>query len=855
MDFQVDLTNCDREPIHTPGSIQPHGAMLVCDAVSLAVLRASANIAHLIGCAASPGCDLADIVGDETAHTIRNAAAKAGGSEIAGIVLGAWLPHVPNAFDITVHRHKDLVFIEFEPAAEGGATAEGALDLTQGLIRRIALESNVDSIAKAGARLVRAMLGYDRVMVYRLLHNGAGRVIAEARRGDLASFMGQHFPASDIPYQARRLYLLNTIRMIANAAYAPVQLEPPPALGEAAIDMSYAQLRSVSPVHCEYLRNMGVRASLSISIVVDGELWGLISCHHDTPKVVPLALRIGAELFGQYFSLQVSVAERRAEIAASSMARERLDRIVGGLSPDRAVQDSLRDHLADFKSLVACDGAAIWIDERWTAVGATPQPIDVRALMELVASEAKSSVWTTQELAAYLDPEAYGTTVAGMLAIPLSSTPRDYLLLFRSEEAHEIEWAGEPVKSLVHTDAGVRLSPRGSFATWLEDVKGRSKPWTAPELAMAEAIRTYLRDAVLRHNEQTAEERTRAEQRRRILNEELNHRVKNIIALVQSIALQTGAHATSVADYSTSLEGRLRALAFAHDQSLAGGNSGDLGTLIEAEASLHRYGAAPDRVTAAGPRVRLDDRTFGVLALVVHEMMTNAAKYGALSVPDGKLSLQWQFDGQGDCEISWTESGGPTVAPPEREGFGSKLIRSTLAYDLGGSAEVDFRPAGVSATFRIPARRASLEPGQAAPAVATEMAIGSLAGLSVLVVEDQALIAMDTEETLRNLGAGEVRLAPSVQDAMRLLDIALPDVAILDFNLGGETSAEIADRLTAQGVPFLFATGYGDGVVMPERFRHLKLLRKPLNGSHLAARIAAARAALRPEGPVAPDPP
>ena len=183
-----------------------------------------------------------------------------------------------------------------------------------------------------------------------------------------------------------------------------------------------------------------------------------------------------------------------------------------------------------------------------------------------------------------------------------------------------------------------------------------------------------------------------------------------------------------------------------------------------------------------------------------------------------------------------------------------KLIRSTLAYDLGGSAEVDYRPEGVGARFRIPASRATLEAGPAATPVAAELAIGSLAGLSVLVVEDQALIAMDTEDTLRNLGAGDVRLAPSVQDAMRLLDSFLPDVAILDFSLGGETSAEIADRLTAQGVPFLFATGYGDGVVMPERFRHLPLLRKPVNGSHLAARIATAHAASRPEGPAEPDP-
>jgi light-regulated signal transduction histidine kinase (bacteriophytochrome) len=303
MSETVDLTNCDREPIHIPGSVQPHGAMLVCDPATFHVLFCSENIARVLGRDESDltGRPLYDVIGEQAAHDVRNAAAKAGGSEIAGVLLGLTLPDVDTPLDVVVHGHKGRMFVEIEPSLDGGKSAHDALDATQALIRRIALESHVAGIATSGAKLVRAMLGYDRVMVYQFLHNGAGRVIAEAKRSNMSSFMGQHFPASDIPYQARRLYLANTIRMIGDAGYKPIPLQPALAEGESPVDMSFAQLRSVSPIHCEYLLNMGVYASMSISIIVDGELWGLISCHHDSPRVVPMPVRIGAALVGQNF--------------------------------------------------------------------------------------------------------------------------------------------------------------------------------------------------------------------------------------------------------------------------------------------------------------------------------------------------------------------------------------------------------------------------------------------------------------------------------------------------------------------------------------------------------------------------
>ena len=838
MNNPVDLTNCDREPIHTPGSIQPHGAMLICDPRTGSVIYASANANEFLGTSGDVvGRTLASTIGEAGAHDLRNAAAKAGGSQTAGALRAHRLPNSDTPFDITIHNYHDRLFVEFEHSQIPSAKLDDPLDMTQSTVRRIALESSIPMIAATAAKLVRAMLQYDRVMIYRFLHNGAGTVIAEAKRGESHSFINQFFPASDIPVQARRLYLLNWIRMIGDVNYVPVPILP--ASDSAPVDMSYAHLRSVSPIHVEYLNNIGVAGSLSISIVVDGHLWGLIACHHDTPKIVPLPQRLGAELFGQYFSLQIAGAERRAEFIMASQARERLDAIISALTPDEPVRDILLSRLKEFSALMPCNGAGLWIDGDWTSTGHAPPRDRINALMDYVSQVSGESIWATHELRADDHGQFdFGTEVAGMLVIPLSSLGKDWLVFFRSEESFNIEWAGEPKKTLVSSIHGARLTPRGSFDAWREEVLGHCSPWSEADRVVAESIRTYLRDVVLRHTEATEEERERADKRRRMLNDELNHRVKNIIALVKSIALQTGANAKTVEDYSRSLEGRLRALAFAHDQSLSG-IGGDLLTLMEAEASLHRYGERPDRVVVDGPPVGLNDRAFGVVALLMHEMMTNAAKYGSLSTPEGKLVIDWTMTNEGDCDLHWTESDGPPVHAPENSGFGSKLIRTSIEYDLGGKVTIDYNPAGLVGHFVLPARHVTPPTMTRMPTPQISMSSpNALKGLSILLVEDQALIAMDAEDALIKLGAASVSAHPSVRDAMTSLTASRPDFAVLDYNLDGETTGAIASELMRLKVPFLFVTGYGDSIMIPDKFRSVPIVRKPISLRDLSEKIA-----------------
>jgi light-regulated signal transduction histidine kinase (bacteriophytochrome) len=670
--------------------------------------------------------------------------------------------------------------------------------------------------------------------------NGDGRVAAEAKASGLHSLLGQYFPHSDIPVQARQLYLKNWIRIIGNSDYVPVPVRPALSPGQSVIDMSFAHLRSVSPVHCQYLRNMGVASSMSVSVVVNGELWGLIACHHETPKVLSVPLRVATELFAQYFSLQIAAAEARSVKRAARYARRRLDAIFEDDDPDVAVETLLQQRLKDFSSLIPSDGVGVWIDGIWTSLGSVLGRDDIPALILAARKMSKAKdVWETHDLTAHLDETAViGRAVAGVLLIPISVSPATHLIYFRSERAHEIEWAGNPQKA--DTTVGDRrdLNPRASFQVWKKTVRGRSLPWSDDNVTVAAAVRGYFRDLILQHRDASEEQRAKTEAQRELLNAELNHRVKNVLALVKSIASQTGIHSTSIEEFAASFEGRLRALSFAHDQSYASHDGGELRGLIDAEASMHRFQQLPNRFIINGPPVGLSERAFGVFALLLHEIMTNAAKYGCLSQPGGALSVEWKLDTAGNCVLEWSETGGPVVVKPTRHGFGTSLIHRTVTADLGGDVQLDFLPTGLRARFVIPA--AHLHAVASPPPV--EQQKGSeplvLKGLTILLVEDQSLIAMDVEEMLRELSCAEVMTAASVSHAIRLMDEVTPDLAVLDFNLGGETSEAIADELLRRSVPFVFATGYSDSSGVPRRFASIPVVKKPMTLEALSATLA-----------------
>ncbi|MEG0634744.1 MAG: GAF domain-containing protein, partial [Pseudomonas sp.] len=288
----VNLTNCDREPIQIPGSIQPHGCLLACNASASVVLRHSANTLGMLGVTGEiNGQRLETIIGTEAAHTLRNSLARVKEASRPALSFAVSLPS-GQAFDVAAHLFKGTAILEFERC---GASIAEPIELVRTVIAQLREIDRSDKLFPDTARRVRALLGYDRVMIYQLGPDGAGKVIAEAKRSGLESFLGQYFPASDIPQQARALYLRNPVRIISNATFTTVPIEPVLDLSGEPLDLSYAHLRSVSPIHCEYLSNMGVGASMSISVIVDGALWGLIACHHYAPRTLSMGQRVAAE--------------------------------------------------------------------------------------------------------------------------------------------------------------------------------------------------------------------------------------------------------------------------------------------------------------------------------------------------------------------------------------------------------------------------------------------------------------------------------------------------------------------------------------------------------------------------------
>ena len=706
------------------------------------------------------------------------------------------------------------------------------------MMARLDQPSDFAGYFKAAARQLRALTGFDRVMVYRFDTDGSGEVVGEAARHDIGSLLGLHYPASDIPQQARALYLRTPLRIIADIRAAPVPVQPARDPAGGLLDMSLSVLRSVSPIHIEYLANMGVAASMSVSIIIEGKLWGLFACHHYAAFCPSFQKRTIAELFGQMFALKLESRDRQEAAAYESNARHVTDRLLASVAGDVSLLDNPEWVGEMLRTIIPCDGIGIWIGTRTACGGSAPPPEAIPAIARRLNTLAAGRVFATDHLAAIVPgAEDYAAQAAGVLSIPISRTPRDYVLLFREERVRQARWAGDPHKPVSFGPHGARLSPRESFAEWRQDIRNRSHPFSAAEQRIAETLRGSLIEVVLRLSDAAQSERQSAAERQELLIAELNHRVRNILALIRGLVRQSRHAQGQTADYIALLEGRIEALARAHDQITQDNWAPALlRTLIETEAAAY-LGGKRAQLEAKGDAVLLEPSAFSTMALVVHELMTNSAKYGALSTSGG-VRVTWKRDPSGDLVIDWVESGGPVVQAPLRQGFGTTIIQRSVPYDLKGKAQIWYKPAGFEAQFVIPARyvRLATETRQHLKNAQTPETTGSATTLSgrVLLVEDNLIIAMDAEDILTKLGATEVMTVSNVAQALDTLKRERPDIAVLDINLGEETSFPVADALKAAGIRFVFATGYGDQLRLPEAHAGTPMVKKPYTAASLS---------------------
>jgi light-regulated signal transduction histidine kinase (bacteriophytochrome) len=842
----IDLTNCDREPIHILGAVQPIGVLIGVSHDWL-IERASANLSDFLGveAGAALGAPLESLISHEALHTIRNRVSALAGVDAVERVFGLRLREDLDLFDVAIHASGDLIVIEAEPAKGGHGDATNKV---RSMIARIDGKDTFAAFVQEGARLVRGLSGFDRVMVYRFDADGSGEVVAEACRPDIGSFKGLHYPANDIPQQARALYKRNLLRVIADINAAPVPIMPQLDAQGRPLDLSLSILRSVSPIHIEYLRNMGVSASMSISIIVDDKLWGLFACHHYGGPLAPdFELRSVCELFAQMFSMRLESRERRETMEFERRARDISDHLLGAVaSNDKLLNDPswLSNILID---TIQADGVGVWINGTAAFSGETPPPGEFRRLIGVLNARADGRVFATDHIPSILPgAETFADRAAGMLAIPISRAARDYVVLFRQEIMRSVRWGGDPHKPVEYGPNGPRLTPRESFAEWKENVEGRSKPFNNSEVRVAETLRATLIEVVLRMADEATAQRQQAGERQELLIAELNHRVRNILGVIRGLIRQSKTDDGDIENFVKLLDGRIHALARAHNQ-ITDDHWGPapIQALIDAEAAAF-LAEGPDRIAMSGGFVLLNPQAYSTMALVFHELVTNSAKYGSLSVAEGTVSVSWWRNETGDLKVDWAEHGGPTVKAPARRGFGSTIIERSVPYDLGGEASINYAGEGVRAHFCIPARHVTDAPtDRAAPVRFPRPSIGHptpapslvLADQVLLLVEDSLIIALDAEDVAERLGATRVLTAATVQGALDIVDSTPPTIAMLDINLGDRTSYAVADRLADLGVPFLFASGYGEQAQLPDRHQGRKVIQKPYTLENVARAI------------------
>jgi light-regulated signal transduction histidine kinase (bacteriophytochrome) len=499
MDPQA-LDLCAVEPIHIPGSIQPHGALLVVAPLDFRILQASANAGEMLGAGIRLGAGLADAIGGSWVDELHAWSQQPGEPALMRTVQ---LPS--GGFQLSAHLTAQGLQLEFEPSRSDEAATMAALyPHLRRFVDSVEAESDIGALGQLATDEVRRITGFHRVMVYAFDEDWHGTVVAESGDGSLPSYLDLRFPASDIPAQARDLYRRSRLRLIPDARYEPVPVLPAlsPLDGQP-LDLSAVALRSVSPVHLEYMRNMGTDASMSVSIVIDGKLWGLISCHHAAPRRVGPEIRGACDFLGQILSLQLGALSRGAEAAQRLALKDREAELLARVSRSPSVPAGLAENPEAWLALAGASGAAVLMDDVVLSAGRTP-PIDqLKALAAWLRRRPDEAVFASHALATVYRPAAEFVDVgSGLLAVPISALHPHYILWFRPELVQTVRWGGQPGK----VDAGDgRLHPRRSFALWTEQLRGQSARWSRVEVDAVESFRNAVVNFVLRRAEERAE--------------------------------------------------------------------------------------------------------------------------------------------------------------------------------------------------------------------------------------------------------------------------------------------------------------------------------------------------------------
>jgi light-regulated signal transduction histidine kinase (bacteriophytochrome) len=527
----VDLNDCDREPIHIPGTIQPFGVLFVLDE-EMKVTQVSDNVSDHLSCDADEALDrpLSEIVDPAGAEEVRSVLREQRWQDANPLSLSAG----GKRFDGIVHRHEGAAVLELEPNPETPDQRSIHHPFRAALLR-VQRASALHELAEIITEEMRRTTGFERVMFYRFHEDGSGSVDAEARDAAHEPYLGLRYPASDIPVQARRLYLQNWLRLIFDADQKPARIVPAlrPDTG-APLDLSFSVLRSVSPIHIEYMKNMGVRASMSISLIVRDQLWGLISCLNQTgPRRVSHRMRSACEFMGRLASLQIASFEDR-ELSASRASRRATEDALHFAMKEAtgSVLAALVAQSRALMDLVDAGGAAVVENGESVTCGSVPPADVIREIARWLEESGDLRSFSSDSLGVHCPPALAASDVAsGLLTFALPGTR---LMWFRPEVIQTVNWGGDPTKP-VDAEAGTRLRPRHSFALWKEDVRDHSRPWSPSDLEAADELQR-------RATEVDLQRRLLSEQRAVLARDEMLAVVSHDLGNPISVILLEAAH-------------------------------------------------------------------------------------------------------------------------------------------------------------------------------------------------------------------------------------------------------------------------------------------------------------------------
>ncbi|MBW4708110.1 GAF domain-containing protein [Roseobacter sp. YSTF-M11] len=832
-ELEAAIENCAAEPVHIPGTVQPFSCLVASDMRSGTVLYASENCADPFGMPLENilGGSLQDMLGREFWHELRNTMSRSD-RHTASLPVGTF-ELGGETYDARAHETDGKTVVELETASAatmGGASALKSLNFVMTQVQEC---DSVGGLCDLTVDLMRHLTGFDRVMIYKFDADYNGEVIAETCRASMEPCLGLRFPSWDIPAQAREIMKRTRVRLIGD-----VDQDPIPVVAARAtlppLDMTFANSRGVSPVHLQYLRNMGCKASMTLNIVVEDTLWGIISFQHRKPKICTSMLRELLESFVPIFASKLLTIRQKDTL-------QRIKILENSITSQPGVDTDL-DHLlpevgAVVLDVVGADGITTLSTSALSTFGVIPKRelLDQLLALSLERTEDVIAIESLAELFPQYEDQLNGC--AGALVATI--LPDRAISIFRLAVKHKVSWAGNPEKTIELVSGVKRLSPRASFSHYLEDVKGRSKAWTEDDIHFIQHVRTLL------HASERQSLLNTMNRQQALMIDELNHRVRNILALVRSVSRQARRRYGSLNSYAAAMENRIRALAASHDLSAASlSHPVSIKSLILKEFEPFGTEAAA-RATVTGKDRNMLADVAPIFSLVMHELTTNAAKYGALTAENGMvdITLEWLPDA---TRIVWKEQGGPPVVVPNDTGFGTAMIEQAVPHEFGGKAILTLEPDGVRAELIVPDRFFDdrSEPAEILRSHYTqvpfeaEFCAKSING-TVLLVEDNFIIAKEMSDQLREFGFSQVALFANAEDALEHVETEVPVLAVLDYNLGGQkNSLPVAQKMLELSVPVVFVTGYGEHTIITPELKHVPMLIKPVAASELKEQFA-----------------